>query len=118
MDILLYAPDDEFSDITAHGSPVPDLSSALGFSCSAAPVGTCFCLVPVSQLLSCFPSHPSLRAQILQGSDVNLVSLISPSPKLEVRTLECDSMTVSLKASCSTSSKLLTFPEFCVAGGC
>ncbi len=58
----------------------------------------------------------NIRAQILAGADVDLSSLLSLLPTADSnRQIDCVDFSVTLKNPNPLSSRILSFPEFCIA---
>ncbi len=58
----------------------------------------------------------NIRAQILAGADVDLSSLLSLLPTADSnRQIDCGDFSVTLKNPNPLSSRILSFPEFCIA---
>ncbi|XP_041920582.1 uncharacterized protein LOC121684588 [Alosa sapidissima] len=111
--------------------PAPSCSAAIPPAASAA-VSLCALAVPVFSLASALPApplgrgfvapsavsiSPQLRQNIIQGKDVNLASLLLPSPAVDRQLVDCGDVSVILKNSDPRLSKSLSFCDFVIAFG-
>ncbi|XP_039668973.1 uncharacterized protein LOC120566512 [Perca fluviatilis] len=94
--------------LPAHGFPLPEFS--LATSAPAPFLGRPY--IPAAANIS---AH--LRAKILQGKDVNLVSLILPSPECERDVVSGDGFSAVFKSADPRLCKELSIGQFLVAFG-
>ena len=88
-------------------SPAFSLATAL----PAPPLGRSF-VAPSTVSIS-----PQLRQNILQGKDINLASLLVPSPTIDRQLVDCGDVSVFLKNSDPRLLKNLPFGDFVIAFG-
>ncbi|MGL5501434.1 MAG: hypothetical protein ACRDCK_09865, partial [Plesiomonas shigelloides] len=60
---------------------------------------------------------PQLRSNIIQGKDINLASLLLPSPAADRQMVDCGDVAVFLKTSDPRLQRNLSFAEFVIAFG-
>ncbi|MGL5500148.1 MAG: hypothetical protein ACRDCK_03210, partial [Plesiomonas shigelloides] len=60
---------------------------------------------------------PQLRSNIIQGKDINLASLLLPSPAADRKMVDCGDVAVFLKTSDPRLQRNLSFAEFVIAFG-